>query len=166
MCGIGLVVAGVRIDLSLILLANSSPRPTQPMLVEKNANSKEDLVNIRDAAEMIWLGVDLYQKGLDIDLQKIALEAKTSRETLERLSNMARNIFAKTERNANVRFKDNRFNWPTNAIAANTMYRISQTMLLNWEESNKQTDKGLFEQSSLEIADILGACLTNLPHII
>ena len=33
MCGIGLVVAGVRIDLSSILRANSSPRPTQPMFV-------------------------------------------------------------------------------------------------------------------------------------
>ncbi|XP_059659019.1 uncharacterized protein LOC132305393 [Cornus florida] len=107
--------------------------------VEKILDSEADLVNIRNAAERVWLGVDIKRKWLDEDLRKFSLE--TSEETLKRLVGMAE------------------------VIAANSMYRISQSVLRNHEGSNNQTDDGLFKQLSVMIADILGACLTNLPRV-
>ncbi|GFZ01174.1 hypothetical protein Acr_14g0008090 [Actinidia rufa] len=80
---------------------------------------------------------------LDKDLQKISLEGKSSKENLERLSDMAKNI-----------------------VTANSMYRITKTILLELESSSDQTDEDLFAQLSAMIADILGACLTNLPRVI
>ncbi|XP_059659020.1 uncharacterized protein LOC132305394 [Cornus florida] len=125
--------------------------------VEKILDSEADLVNIRNAAKSVWSEVDLSGKWLDEDLRKIALEGKTSEETLERLAGMAESIVKEFRANMNGNLK---------VIAANSMYRISKTVLLNHERSNNQTDERLFEQLSVMIADILGACLTNLPRVI
>lgn len=48
------------------------------------------------------------------------------------------------------------------------MHRITQTILLSYEveEENEQTYEGLFEKLCVMIADILTACLTNLPRVI
>ncbi|KAK2977777.1 hypothetical protein RJ640_029973 [Escallonia rubra] len=56
-------------------------------------------------------------------------------------------------------------NWPVKVIAANSMYRISQTLLLQHQD-NHQSNEELFEKLSVMIADILFACLTNLPGVI
>ncbi|KAK3003452.1 hypothetical protein RJ639_018153 [Escallonia herrerae] len=56
-------------------------------------------------------------------------------------------------------------NWPVKVIAANSMYRISQTLLLQHQD-NHQSNEELSEQLSVMIADILCACLTNLPGVI
>ncbi|CAH1442188.1 unnamed protein product [Lactuca virosa] len=47
------------------------------------------------------------------------------------------------------------------------MYKISQTILLHWnEQENWPTDEELFELISTIITDLLCACFTNLPHVI
>ncbi|KAH7867489.1 hypothetical protein Vadar_034175 [Vaccinium darrowii] len=47
------------------------------------------------------------------------------------------------------------------------MRRISQTILKDYESNtDAHTDENLFEQLSIMIADIVGACLTNLPLVI
>ncbi|XP_052206075.1 uncharacterized protein LOC127810572 isoform X2 [Diospyros lotus] len=64
MCGIGLVVAGVRIDLSSILHANSSPRPTQP---------EQPLFSLDDLKAALW------RRGPDsLGSKKVVLRSKIS----------------------------------------------------------------------------------------
>ncbi|CAA3028474.1 uncharacterized protein LOC111402214 [Olea europaea subsp. europaea] len=68
-------------------------------------------------------------------------------------------------RDVNDFLMENPLNWPVKIIAANSMYRISKTILLSL--GNYQTDDPrLFDHLSLMIADILAASFTNLPHVI
>ncbi|KAL2545323.1 uncharacterized protein Fot_14556 [Forsythia ovata] len=63
--------------------------------------------------------------------------------------------------------KSGHINLPENAITANSMYKISNTLLLVYEESyHSASDTQVFEKLSVIIADIFAACLTNLPHVI
>ncbi|PSS24002.1 NADH-ubiquinone oxidoreductase [Actinidia chinensis var. chinensis] len=132
-------------------------------LVEKNMDPKGNLTNIRNAAYKVWLGVELYHKWLDEDLSKMALKATPSKETLEGLASLAKNIVLQFKRNKYGGHRDIPTNWPIKVIAANSMYRISKTILLDYEGSSEQTDEKLFEKLRGMIAAILGACLTNLP---
>ncbi|XP_059659042.1 uncharacterized protein LOC132305416 [Cornus florida] len=135
-------------------------------LVEKILDVKGDLANIRSAADIVWLGVGLFHKWLDEDLQKMALEGNNSKKTLEKLTDKGKNNVIEFKANTSRDMKKNPLNWPIKAIAANSMYRISQTVLHYHKSSNDQADETLFEQLSIMIADILGACLTNLPRVI
>ncbi|PSS11527.1 Gastrula zinc finger protein like [Actinidia chinensis var. chinensis] len=135
-------------------------------LVEKNLDKGRNLVSIRNAAGILWLEVDIFCRWLDEDLQKISLEGKSSKENLERLSDMAKNIVSEFKTNTNGNLKEKPIDWPMKVIAANSMYRITKTILLELESSSDQTDEDLFAQLSAMITDILGACLTNLPRVI
>ncbi|CAA3001742.1 Hypothetical predicted protein [Olea europaea subsp. europaea] len=54
-------------------------------------------------------------------------------------------------------------NLPKNIIIANSMYKISNTMLLVYDESyHSASDTQVFER----LANIFAACLTDLPHAI
>ncbi|CAA3001740.1 Hypothetical predicted protein [Olea europaea subsp. europaea] len=54
-----------------------------------------------------------------------------------------------------------------NVIIANSMYEISNTLLLVYEESyHLASDTQVFEGLSVIVVDIIAACLTNLPHAI
>ncbi|PWA40349.1 hypothetical protein CTI12_AA563340 [Artemisia annua] len=54
-----------------------------------------------------------------------------------------------------------------NVLAANTMYRISQTILIHCTEQEEwPRDEDVFEWVSKIIADIFLACFTNLPRVI
>ncbi|XP_059659029.1 uncharacterized protein LOC132305404 [Cornus florida] len=134
--------------------------------VEKFLDGKGEMVNIRNAANIVWLEVDLFCKWLNEDLQKMALEGKTSKETLERLGDIAKNKVMEFKTNRTGDLQENHLNWPIKAIAANSMYSVSQTVLLDHISNNDETDERLFEQLSVMIADILSACLTNLPRVI
>ena len=46
------------------------------------------------------------------------------------------------------------------------MYRISQTILLDFAARDYDSSERLFERLCVMIAEILGACLTNLPRVI
>ncbi|PSS11526.1 ATP-dependent RNA helicase [Actinidia chinensis var. chinensis] len=135
-------------------------------LVEKHLDKERNLVSIRNAAGILWLEVDIFCRWLDQDLQKISLEGKSSKENLERLSDMAKNIVSEFKTNTSGNLKEKPIDWPVKVIAANSMYRISKTILLELESSSDQTVEDLFAQLSAMIADILGACLTNLPRVI
>ncbi|XP_011072156.1 uncharacterized protein LOC105157446 [Sesamum indicum] len=103
-------------------------------------HKKGDLENIRTAADVVWILHELSGKA-----QKTVLEFK---------------------RGARDSLMKNPLNWPPKVIAANSMYRISRTILLTHSAENDKTDEELFEQLSIMIADIMAACLTNLPQVI
>ncbi|MFS7982039.1 hypothetical protein Hanom_Chr10g00958051 [Helianthus anomalus] len=56
----------------------------------------------------------------------------------------------------------------TRSICANSMCRITETILLTYHTNNDATtsQKELFNTLSSMIADIIAVCLTNLPQVI
>ncbi|XP_021648101.2 uncharacterized protein LOC110640879 isoform X2 [Hevea brasiliensis] len=137
-------------------------------LIEDNLHAESDMANIMKAAYTVWLGVDLYHKWLDVDLNKMSFQAESTKEALEGLADAAKYRyveFKKTYVNQCL-LKESPSKWPIKVLAANSMYRISQTILQNYERSNIQSSERLFEALTIMISDILAACLTNLQRII
>ncbi|CAI9267839.1 unnamed protein product [Lactuca saligna] len=131
--------------------------------IEESLNTNGELVNARKAARHVWTDVDVYCTWLQMDLQKKACKGETSQKILEWLGDEAVNTV--------IQFKRSKDGIPDhslrNFIAANSMYRISQTILLHCnEQENWPTDEELFEFISTIIADLMCACFTNLPRVI
>ncbi|KAL0285661.1 UNVERIFIED_CONTAM: hypothetical protein Sangu_2768700 [Sesamum angustifolium] len=135
-------------------------------LIEKTLYKNDELLNTRNAAEVSWVGVALYRKWQGIDLRRISLKCKNSKNVLQELSSNAERTIVEFKKTTNDFLTDNPLNWPSNVIAANSMYRICQTILLSCQEGKEQTADGLFERLSVMIADILAACFTNLARVI
>ncbi|KAK4843477.1 hypothetical protein QYF36_008502 [Acer negundo] len=131
-------------------------------LIEGTQDVKGDMLNFRKAADIVWVGVDLYHKWLNIDLRKLSLQANSPKEILEALAEAAKNMFLQHKNT----YMDKCSKWPIKVLASNSMYRISQTILLNYKSETNQTGEILFESLAVMISDIVGACLTNLPHVI
>ncbi|KAI3791439.1 hypothetical protein L2E82_05208 [Cichorium intybus] len=131
-------------------------------LVEETLNATNDHVNIQKAAKNLWVEVEIYHKWLGNKLQKP--QVNTAGQILEWLRDTAKSIVIKVEstdtggQNANCKCK---------SISATSMYRISETILLSYHTNIEElSQKELFVQLSIMIADILAACLTNLPQVI
>ncbi|KAB2632488.1 hypothetical protein D8674_028735 [Pyrus ussuriensis x Pyrus communis] len=127
--------------------------------IENYLDGKEDVTNIRKTAITVWPGIDLYHKWLDVDLRKLSPEAF---ETAKFIFEESR----KKHMTTNVCLRDNPSKWPIRELAANSMYRISQTILINYEGSINQTGERSFEELTAVISDIMAACLTNLSLVI
>ncbi|XP_061341076.1 uncharacterized protein LOC133287468 [Gastrolobium bilobum] len=135
--------------------------------IENNLDKEGKLIKVRKAAEIVWLGVDLYDKWLDVDLYKFSIQDKSPKETLERLVDAAKIRYEKFKaKYHNICARVGPSSWPIKLLASNSMYRISKTTLLNHEIMKDHSSKRLFEALTVMISDILGACLTNLPHVI
>ncbi|KAK4437253.1 hypothetical protein Salat_0059200 [Sesamum alatum] len=134
-------------------------------LIEKTLDENGELMNMRNAADAAWARVANYRKWQEIDL-RISYRCKSSRDVLRELSYNAETTVVEFKRKVNDFLMENPLNWPPKIIAANSMYRITRTLLLLWQEDTEQVDEGLFDQISTMIADILAACFTNLPHVI
>ncbi|KAL8465462.1 hypothetical protein ACS0TY_034822 [Phlomoides rotata] len=134
-------------------------------LVDETLSKNAQLINIRKAADICWVGVELYKKWLDINLSKTSLNCTNSREVLRELSIKAEGIITKFKNEEKDPIMENPLNWPAKVVAANSMYRIAHTIFLSYEVQ-EESDEGLFEQLSVMVADILAACLTNLPRVI
>ncbi|KAL0417117.1 UNVERIFIED_CONTAM: hypothetical protein Slati_3543600 [Sesamum latifolium] len=151
-------------------------------LIEKTLDENGELVNIRNAVDVAWAGVAIYRKWQGIDLKRISLTCRNSKNVLQELS--SNEMVVEFKRTVTDFQMENPLNWPANVIAANSMYRISQSILLSYQEENEQTDcqqengqtncqrkneqtnEGLVERLSNMIADILAACFTNLVRVI
>lgn len=126
-------------------------------------NLDGDLISIRTASEFVWVGVELYHRWLDVDLRKLSLQGKCPKEILQLFSDSAKNIFMEFKNRSNQCLMDSPSKWPIKVLAANSMYRISQSILLYHVDSR---DERLFEAITVMISDILAACLTNLRRFI
>ncbi|XP_018450279.1 uncharacterized protein LOC108821783 isoform X2 [Raphanus sativus] len=93
-------------------------------------DTEGELANSRKAAEVVWLCVDLYHKWLNVDLQKLSKQQQRARpqEVFKELADIAKKEFDESWEK-NMMLKPSR--WPIKTLAANSMYRISQTLLKN-----------------------------------
>lgn len=132
-------------------------------IIEKTLDRK-GLTNVRGAADIIWVCVDLHDRWLDEDLHKLAFGEESAKAVIEKLAQIGKERvldFANTRRGKEKRPLD----WPPKILAANSMYRIGQTILQDYNDKLGM-DGTLFEWLQGTIADIFAACLTNLPRMI
>ncbi|KAH7837481.1 hypothetical protein Vadar_014383 [Vaccinium darrowii] len=141
------------------LISSVSEGLSYANLVEESFSSKgDDVLNMKRAADFAWRSIELYRQWPDKDLRKLPLKGISGEETLQTLLDMAEK--------AAIEFQKTMTGSPK-VLAANSMYKISQTIQKEYEgNKDAHTDGSSFEQLSIMIADILGACLSNLPRVI
>ncbi|KAK2631458.1 hypothetical protein EUGRSUZ_L02879, partial [Eucalyptus grandis] len=131
-------------------------------IVEERLCAKQELMNAQKAASIVFMGVDLYHKWLDVDLLKISLQGNTTKDVLEALACSAKNVLVESH----GYLMESPSAWPVKVRAAHSMYRISKTLLLDCKSSDCDMSNSIFEKLSRMISDIIAACLTNLEHVI
>ncbi|KAL8201401.1 hypothetical protein R6Q57_012740 [Mikania cordata] len=133
-------------------------------LVEESFHCSSEYANLRKASMSLWYEVENKCKWLDNPIAKNAFEGKTTTEIIKWYSDKAKEFVMELNERPNGELMEN----PSKIlIAANSMYRITQTILLRYQ-SNKEpiTKKQLFGHLTGMIADIFSACFTNIPRVI
>ncbi|CAA0408245.1 unnamed protein product [Arabidopsis thaliana] len=124
-------------------------------------------VNLRKAAEVVWLGVDLYHKWFDVDLRKLSKQQRNPEETLRELMEIAKKEFSESwQMNLMVCMKHKPSHWPIKTLAANSMYRICQTILLTYESRDYGTGEALLRKLESTVSDIVSGCFCNVAQVI
>ncbi|KAJ0749989.1 hypothetical protein HanPSC8_Chr05g0204001 [Helianthus annuus] len=128
-------------------------------LLEKNLNATDE--SIQKVAARLWEDVDLRRKWLGIGLKDIASQVSkttsqvdTALQVVKLFSEKAKN---KINKAVGSQDDDPRFT----SICANSMFGVTETII-----GEKESNKRLFDELSSRIADIMAACLTNLPQVI
>ncbi|KAJ4882313.1 Uncharacterized protein Rs2_32406 [Raphanus sativus] len=125
------------------------------------------LGNLRNAAEVVWLGVDLYHKWFDVDLRKLSKQQRSPEETIRELAEAAKKEFSESwQMNLMVCMKHRPSHWPIKTLAANSMYRICQTILLNYETRDYGTGEALLRKLETTISDIVSGCFCNVVQVV
>lgn len=140
---------------------------TYVRVIENNLDDRGEFENLRKTAEILWLKVEVYHHWLDIDLRKMGLLYKSPEKVLEELAAIAKNKYLENkEKDMRVCLVESPSKWPIKVLASNTMYRISRTILSDYEARDYEGHERLFERLFIMIADIFRACFTNLPRAI
>ncbi|XP_047965817.1 uncharacterized protein LOC125210303 [Salvia hispanica] len=135
-------------------------------IIEGTLDGNGELESIRKAADVVWVGVEVYRKWDYKDLDSTSFRGATHRETLKNLSIVAEKIVTEFMAQTRDVLMQSPLNWPVRVIAANSMYRIAKTILLWMTNGEHQSDDELLEGISITISDIIAACLTNLVQVI
>ncbi|GKC33717.1 hypothetical protein Tco_1046101 [Tanacetum coccineum] len=131
-------------------------------LVEESLNISSENVNIRKATITLWHEVENNCKWLKNSLSNNAFEGKTAIEILNWFAEKAKEIVIEINKSSNGIMME--ISIPKELIAANSMYRIAQTILLRDQSNTKPLNiEQLFALLNGMIADILSACFTNIP---
>ncbi|MFS7960870.1 hypothetical protein Hanom_Chr08g00708131 [Helianthus anomalus] len=132
--------------------------------VEDTLNASEEYVTSQKAARALWLEVDVYHKWLGNKLRNPAHQVNTTKEIVQWFSDTAKNMITGVE-SKNKKGSDDSSVYIS--VSANSMYRITQTILVSHHTNIDQvSQEELFVQLSSMISHILAACLTNLPRVI
>ncbi|KAJ4872091.1 Uncharacterized protein Rs2_46262 [Raphanus sativus] len=129
-------------------------------------DTEGELANSRKAAEVVWLCVDLYHNWLNVDLQKLSKQQQRARpqEVFKELADIAKKEFDESWEK-NMMLKPSR--WPIKTLAANSMYRISHTLLKKYEARNIGTeDDTLFREVERMVSDIVAGCFCNTARVV
>ncbi|KAG2263937.1 hypothetical protein Bca52824_071016 [Brassica carinata] len=131
-------------------------------------DTEGELANSRKAAEVVWLGVDLYHKWLDVDLRKLSKQQKTTTQVLEEMVDIAKKEFTELwQKNLIFCMKHKPSHWPIKTLAANSMYRISQTLLNKYGSRDVGAEEeALLKDVERMVSDIVAGCFCNAAQVI
>lgn len=143
--------------------------------VENNLDFR-GLTSMRKAADIVWSTIDLKGKWLGHNLANLPVNTSTFSigaasdvnnpslilalqliECLGEIGKMHVMAFENEIVSAPPR------HWPPEALAGNSLYRISRTII---DYNRYETIDELLNWMEMTLADIVGACLTNLPFAI
>ncbi|KAM0002781.1 hypothetical protein Hdeb2414_s0313g00864831 [Helianthus debilis subsp. tardiflorus] len=150
-------------------------------LVEESLNVTDDNVSLQKEADTLWKEVLYDRKWLGIDIQSPFFKEKSAKHIVECLGRDVGNSLytEKTAQQIVEWFRDTSKNIDKikggmdddpihRSVCANSMYHITKTILLTYKpnDDDNVSRKKLFDSLSSMIADIIAACLTNLPQVI
>ncbi|KAJ0722261.1 hypothetical protein HanOQP8_Chr08g0284661 [Helianthus annuus] len=131
--------------------------------IEESLNATDEYISSQKAARMLWLEIEVCHKWLGINLQTPAHETNATKEIVQWFCNTAENMVSELE---SKKMKGSDDSSVYISVSANSMYRITQTILAsNHAHIDQVSQEELFEQLSSMISHILAACLTNLPRV-
>ncbi|GJV28954.1 hypothetical protein Tco_1385402 [Tanacetum coccineum] len=146
------------------LLRSVSDGLTYVTLVEESLNATDDYARVQKAAKVLWVEVEVSNKWIGNNLKNHAHEVNTAGLILQWFKNTAKNMVTEVQSMDIGSANDNSI---YRSICASLMYRITESILLSYHTNiDELTQEDLFTELSSMIADILAACLTNLPQVI
>jgi Txe/YoeB family toxin of Txe-Axe toxin-antitoxin module len=146
------------------LLSSVSEGLTYVTLVVESLNATDEYVSIQKAAKVLWLEVEVSNKWVGNNLKNHAPEVNTAGLILQWFKNTAKNMVTEVQV---IDIRSTNDNSIYQSICANSMYRITESILLSYHTNiDELSQEDLFTELSSMIADILAACLTNLPQVI
>ncbi|KAI3679389.1 hypothetical protein L2E82_51298 [Cichorium intybus] len=154
---IAMSLPNIQKDILDCMLSGVSEGLAYVSLVEETLNAIDGHVGIQKVAQTLWQEVEPNQKWLGKKLPKTAPQLNTAGQILQWLSNKAERNYLRCDNSEYM------------SISANSMYRITKTIMLSYHQKEKLdtlSQDELFGELSSMIADILAACLTNLPQVI
>ncbi|KAI3812173.1 hypothetical protein L1987_16880 [Smallanthus sonchifolius] len=162
---IAITLPNIRKGAAHSLLTSVREGLSYTRMVEECLNTASEYVDILRATITLWREVEDGYKWLENTLETRAFKQKTPVEILTWFVDKAQEIVTEI---TNKSFNGERVhNPPKKFIAANSMNRISQTILFNHQGSiGLISNEELFGLICGMIADILAACLTNIPRVI
>ncbi|KAI3711661.1 hypothetical protein L1987_70200 [Smallanthus sonchifolius] len=134
-------------------------------LVEKHFNATNDYISNQKAAERLWQEVDVCHKWLGIKLKHITSDVNWEEDaTMQIVQMFSKEAESKIKEGVGSTDGegpngDSEFT----SICANSMSSITKTIIDDHKESHWKSFDDLI---SSRIADIMAACLTNLPQVI
>ncbi|KAK2968247.1 hypothetical protein RJ640_027736 [Escallonia rubra] len=118
---IAISLPNIKSHIADSLLCSVNEGLSYASLIDQSLENIEDWINLKDAANFVWVRVELYRKWLDKDLQMMALKGKTCRENLQRLADIAKDYVMEFLSKVNRGPEHEPLNWPVKVIAANSM---------------------------------------------
>ncbi|KAF5776286.1 hypothetical protein HanXRQr2_Chr12g0522581 [Helianthus annuus] len=130
-------------------------------LVEENLNAVEANVISQKASETLWQEVDVCRKWLGDELDNIVSQVNIVASQVDPTLQIVQLFLEKSKNKINEGVGSTDDDSKFTSCCANSMYRITETII-----NDKESHERLFDELSSRIADIMAACLTNLPQVI
>ncbi|CAA7391593.1 unnamed protein product [Spirodela intermedia] len=134
-------------------------------LVDKHLD-EHGLVNASEAADILWEKVDLFGGWLFRKLhESTGVKGEVGvKEILEGLEKMGKDCMERELSRGRRGGRTCPWDWPPKALAGYYLQRIGRA--IRQRDGKDLEPEGLFRWLCETIADVLGACLTNLPRVV
>ncbi|KAJ0488084.1 hypothetical protein HanRHA438_Chr12g0534971 [Helianthus annuus] len=132
-------------------------------LVEKFLNATDDHISTQKAkaAERLWQEVNVFHNWLGIRLKDISCQSNSHASQVDTTMQIVQ-LFLENAKNQLGKECEGQDNVPNyTSICAKSMSSVAETLIRDTENHQR-----LFDNLSSRIADIMAACLTNLPQVI
>ncbi|GKF19886.1 hypothetical protein Tco_0068524, partial [Tanacetum coccineum] len=131
---IAISLPNIRNDIVDSLLRSVSEGLLYVSLVEESLNATHECVTIQKAAKILWLDVEVHHKWLGNKLKDHVPQVNTARNILEWFRDTAKHVTG--VESVDIEDLDN--NSVCKSVCANSMYSITQTILLSYQDTSTE----------------------------